>query len=270
MEYLGDLGRLVPLRCASSERVAARPRYITRNTLEGVLRAQELPSGPRSWDVTWNAATPGAAAALQGFTTGAWGSGPWVWVPIQAQHGNVLTPRQSVFLDHEPGGSWNDGPPLALPDGSWAPRTLVSTMTSAYNMFFRDLPVLPGRAVTFTAWVLGDGTNVPQLALSFYDSAGNSLDSGASAFESAPDAHGIHRVSMTRTPPQESVSAAVGVTWRTRRIAQPQVTWTDGPVPYAFGSGCTAAIVDDYQETPLLVTPRASYSEAGFRVMEVG
>src|SRR5690606_21000166 len=112
-EYLGSLGQLVGLGCASTERVQAGPRYFPRVSVEGRRSVQLLPSPPRSWELSWDVAHRDEVAALADFVTGGWGPGPWHWVPLAAQRGNMLTPAQAGCRDRRGGSSalFTDGGP---------------------------------------------------------------------------------------------------------------------------------------------------------------
>jgi len=265
MEYLGSLGRLVGFRCASSERVGAEPRYSVATTVEGRRFAQATPIAARTWDVTWGARQNPELAKLSAFTTGAWGSGPWHWVPVQAQQGNLLTPREAGLLDYEALQWWSPGGPVRDAEGAWSAQSISSSLTGAYGQLFNWLPVLAGGPVTWAADVQGDGRSA--LGLGFRDASG-ALIAGVYGDELAPEAMG--RVSMTVTVPDDAVSLHVGVRRGVTRVARPQVTWTDGPVPYSAGHGCRAAVVDGFSEDLIVANKVGTYSSAGFTVMEVG
>lgn len=265
MEYLGSLGRLVSLRCASTERVQAEARYSVRATVEGRRRAQIVPSSPRTWDVSWGAGTNPDIAALSAFVSGGWGAGPWHWVSIQAQRGNLLTPREASLVDRVTRPEWVTGAPEFTVDG-WVPSTLVNGMSSGAGSVATYIPVLPEKPVTFAADLLGDGTVAPTLTVAFYDAAGGSVGSGTYL---APVRSGWVRASFTRPVPDGAVHMNLGIGYQTRRMARPQVTWTDGPVPYSAGHGCRAAIVDGWSEDLIVANSYGTYSTAGFTVMEV-
>src|SRR5690606_13166280 len=197
MEYLGSLGRLVGLSCPSSERVESAPRYVTSMTVEGRRRAQVRPASPRAWDLSVGVATPTELAVLSDFVTGAWGAGPWHWVSVQAQRGNMLTPGEASLVDRVTRPEWVVGAPEFTVDG-WVPSTLVNGMSSGAGSVATYIPVLPERPVTFAADLLGDGTVAPTLTVAFYDAAGVSVGSGTYL---APVRQGWVRASFTRPVP---------------------------------------------------------------------
>lgn len=263
MEYLGSLGRLVPLRCSSREQLQRQPRYVEEFTVEGHRRVQVLPASPRAWDVQWELGRPGQVAALAEFVSGAWGRGPWHWVPIQAQSGNLLTPREAVLLDRFGHSSLSDAGPVRASDGAWSPRSVSVDLASGWVfMTARNLPVLPGVPVTWAADVEGAG---PQIQLTFYDDA----DTQMSAHLSSAGGPGLSRVSVTAVAPSRAVYARIGVRSTVTRVTRPQVTWTSSPVPWSAGHGCPSAVVDGLAEDLLAASRHGTYSNVGFTVMEV-
>lgn len=265
MEYLGSLGRLVGFRCASTERVSAEPRYSVETTVEGRRFAQATPTAARVWDLSWGARRNPELAKLSAFTTGAWGPGPWHWVPIQAQSGNLLTPREAGLLDYEALQWWSPGGPVRDADGAWSARSISSSLTGPYGQLFNGIPVLAGGSVTWAADVQGGGESA--LGLGFRDASGGLL---AGFYSDAVAPGGMTRVSMSVTVPEAAASMHVGVRGGVTRVARPQVTWTDGPVPYSAGHGCRAAVVDGFSEDLLVANSFGTYSDASFTVMEVG
>ena len=264
--FLGSLGRLQVVPFTASEQVSSEARYAEEFTVEGRRRVQARPVSPRSWSVDVNGATAGELSALSAFAQGAWGNGPWHWVPVQAQRGNLLTPRESLLLDRAgvSGTLVQDAGPVRGADGSWVPRSVTVSASSGWVALARDVPVLPGSPFTFSCDVQG-GMTPGALWVVFRDAAGGSVLVGDA---SAPNA-GMHRVSYTATVPAGAVSADVGVRASTLRAARPQVTWTDGPVPWSAGHGCRAAIVDGLSEDLLVANAYGTYSSVGFTVLEV-
>lgn len=265
MEYLGSLGRLVPLRCASTESVGSGDRYVSQTAIDGSRRVQVVPGTPRSWSVDWDLAYPGEAAALQGFTSGAWGYGPWHWVSVQAQHENLLTPREAMLLDFWPTGVLSVGGSIIV-NGVRSPLSLLHNRSSGWTTVFRNVPVLPGRAVTWSAEVNSAGGVAPRLVLTLIDAAGATIGNtyGTGAVSSA-----VQRVSVTVTPPSNAVAMHASLDYTATRMIRPQVTWTDGPVDYGPGHGCRSAVIDSPSQAVILSTRTESYSTHGFTVMEV-
>lgn len=268
MEYFGSLGRLVRLSCASSERIGTAARYVPGVTVEGRRRVQVIPAPPRTWDLSWGLADPAEMAALSGFVTGAWGAGPFHWVPVQAQRGNLLTPREAMLVDRASNPLWTEGGPVVAADGSLAPRSMLSGRDETWASLFVDIPCIPGQPITWTADIAGDGELSPGLTSAFRDA--NDTQIGTGVNEYAPSVDGLQRVSQTRIAPDDAVSFRAGISYRTKRITRPQVTWTDGPVPYSPGHGCRAAVLDGHAEDLIAANKFGTWSTAQFTVMEVG
>lgn len=266
-EYFGSPGRLVALRCASTEGLSSGARYSTRTTLEGYRRAQVAPAAPRTWSVSWGLAYTSELTALVPFVTGAWGSGPWHWVPIQAQRLNLLTPRESLLLDRAASNNVLDGGPLATPDGGWAPRSGLVDLASGSEWLFTGVPVTPGQSFTWALDVVGDGATAPELITIYSDADGARLGTGDR--RASATVRGLHRMSMTLVPPEGAATVDVGVRGTVKRFARPQVTWTNHEVPYATGHGCRAAVIDALDESLLYAARDLSFSAVGFTVMEV-
>lgn len=266
MEYLGSLGRLIPLRCASTERVQSTARYRESFTVEGRRRVQVVPAAPRAWDVSWDLAYPPELAALAGFTSGAWGNGPWVWVPITAHAGNLLTPREAELVDRAIVSTnlVQDAGPVRNADGGWSPRSVRVSSDTGWVSLVRDVPVVAGKPFTFSCDVQG-GFTPAGVQVAFYDAAGNAVSSG-NAY--APNA-GMRRVSYSTTVPDGAVSASAGVRPETLVATRPQATWTAGPVPFAPGAGCRSAVVEAGSEDVLALWKGVDYRSTGFTVLEV-
>ena len=264
MEYLGSLGRLIGLSCPSTEQVTPAPRYVTASTVEGRRRAQVRPASPRAWDLSVEVATPAELAALSGFVTGAWGNGPWHWVPVQAQRGNLLTPREAQLVDRASVSAnlVQDAGPVLDAAGEWSPRSVTVTASSGWVSLARGVPVIPGLPFTFSCDVEGSG---PEVTVAFYDAAGTAV----SAHSQAGSGAGMQRVSVSVTVPDGAVEAYVGVRSSVTRATRPQVSWTAGPVPWSPGYGCRSAVVDGMSEDLLVANSTGTYSQVGFTVLEV-
>lgn len=262
--YLGSLGRLVEIPFTSSEAVSSQDRYVFKTTVEGRRRAQILPTAPRSWDIEMRGARPGEAAALAAFANGAWGSGPWHWVSVQAHRGNLLTPAEADLVEWTARAALSAGGPVRDADGAWAARSLLFSQSSGWTSVFTDLPVVAGVPVTWACDVTGSS---PRITMTFHDSSGAVVTelTGTGA------GSGMQRVSVTGTPPASAVAARVGVRAGVSRVARPQVSWTPHAVPWSRGHGCRAAVVDGFTDDLLLMADArvGAYTAHSFSIMEV-
>lgn len=266
MEYLGSLGRLIGLPCASQEQSQATERYVHEFTVEGRRRTQVRPVSPRAWDVSVGVTTPRELAPLVEFTTGAWGNGPFRWVPVAAQSGNLLTPRESMLLDRA-GVSptlMEDAGPVRASDGTWSPLSVRVLASSGWVAVAREVPVIPGKPFTFSADVQG-GFTPGGVWVAFRDAVGNDVSTG---YADAPNA-GMRRVSYSTVVPDGAAYADVGIRAATVYATRPQATWTAGPVPWATGQGCKSAVVDGLSESLLMANRFGTYSDISFNVYEV-
>ena len=257
---------MVEVPFTASENVSRADRYVESTTVEGARRVQVRPAAPRSWSVDVSGASAGELSGLEAFAQGAWGHGPWHWVSVAAQVGNLLTPRESMLLDRAgvSSASVQDAGPVRDSDGGWSPRSVTVSIASGWVALVRGVPVIPGVPFTFSCDV--QGSTLPgQVQVAFYDAAGTQVSAESA---SAPNA-GMHRVSATATVPAGAVSATVGVRSQTRVATRPQVTWTAGPVPFSAGHGCRSAVVDGVSSDLLVVNSGGPVSGVGFTVLEV-
>lgn len=263
--YLGSLGRMVELYTTPSAQTSAAERYTFKSTLEGRSKAQVRPIGRRSW--TWNAsyADPSEQAALVQFAQGAWGRGPFWFVPADAPRTNVLTPGAAscdpLEVTMGSGAVLLGSPPLLTPDG-WAARSIWKD-TGNGAFIGAAVPVLPGRKVTGSAYVSGSGGFVRLLFLDVVGAVVAQHDSAAAV-------SAVGRRSVTATPPAAAVSARLTVTASVTSAGNPAITWTDTVQPFADGQGCEKAVVHGMSRDIVLSGPNGTYSNLGFTVTEVG
>lgn len=268
--YLGQLGRLVKLKCPASQSIDTAERYSYSQTLEGRVKAQVRPLSRRSWGVNVSTATPAEVGTLMAFAQGEWGNGPFVWVAEGAAVTNMLTP--AVASCGPAAASYSAGAsvvgPLALPDGSWAGRSLLnSTPSSALYFGPPTVPVIPGRLVTASAYLVGAGA---KCGVQFYTAAGVYISSASSA--QAGVAGVATRLFITATVPATAASCIVYGTLSTQG-ARPALTWTPQVMEWGEGQGCDKALISPPSRSLVLALddPRGGrYTDASFTVQEVG
>lgn len=262
--YIGEPGRLVQVPGTASEDVSREDRYVVETTVEGRRRAQVRPASPRSWSVDIPLGSGADISGLEAFAWGAWGRGPWQWITVAAQAGNLLTPGEALLIDRVSNPALSDAGPIRLPDGKWAARSVAVSLESGWISLVRGIPVIAGKPVTWSLDVEGAGS-APQVQLTFYDSVGGSLTTHAGSGTGT----GMQRVSVTAVAPPGAVEARAGVRDTAVRAAQPQATWTERPVPYAPGHGCGAVIVDGLSSALRVVGPDGPATDMSFTVLEV-
>lgn len=255
--YLGTLGRLVELKCPSSQPVAVDDGTTFDRSLEGVVTAQVRAVRRRQWDVRIGLGTPADLANVLAFSAGEFGNGPFVWVSADAPVTNLLTPGVSTCgPTADVGASVELGGPLALPDGSFAGRSLVNSNT-AQNLYFgpATVPVLPGEPVTASAYLVGAGSKV---GVNFHDAAGVYISSASST---ASGVAGVAtRLSVTATAPANAASCGPFGS-ATTQAARPAVTWTDQVFDWQPGEGCAKAVLSGVSRDILLALREPSYGQ---------
>lgn len=272
MIYLGQLGRMVELKCPSSQQMLVEDSTSFKSTLEGRRIAQVSPSvGRRSWQCQLSdASTPDQVGAFMAFINREWGAGPFIFVSADAPVTNMLSPAAASCDPDEalPGSGViiSATPPMLTPDG-WAGRSYLKN--TANSVFFGQRVPLPSSGkVTASAYVTGANGAV---RVSWYNAAGAGLGTTESAVKSA--AGTVVRSFLTATPPLGAVSALVSASSSVTQTCRPALTWTDGLLPWADGQGCAKAVIHAASRDLILASrdPRGGrYSNLSFTVSEVG
>lgn len=262
--YLGELGRLVEVPFTAAEDVAREDRYVTETTVEGRRRAQVRPATPRSWTAEMPLGLGTELDVVESFAWGAWGRGPWHWVPVSAQAGNLLTPQEALLIDRVSSSTLVDAGPVRSSDGAWAGRSVGVSLSSGWVALTRGIPVVPGKPFTWTVDVVGAG-DVPQVQVAFFDAAGGQISTAVGTGAGT----GMQRVSVTADVPAGAVTAWGGVRSTVSRAVRPQATWTDAVVPYAPGHGCRSAILDGLSSALIVIDREGITSRASFSIQEV-
>lgn len=268
MIYLGALGRLVPIRCASSQQVGHGDRYSTLETLEGRVKAQVRPVRRREWSVGFgDLTTPQDATKLLEFQQGAWGPGPFSFVSTEAPITNMCTPGQSISdptSGTETGWGARFGGPMFTVDGL-IPQSIVNP-DPAYLIYMgvNFIPVIPGQSITAAVYVLGVHASC---RIYFFDANGGQLNYVESDAVGVAD-RGV-RASLTTVVPEGAASVRIYAR-RAVQAARPSLTWTDELVPWSFGRGCENAVLREVSESLVYVKSDKTYESMAFTVTEVG
>lgn len=271
MIYFGAKGRLIGVMCPSVQRVDDGDRYQFTTTLEGKRKAQVLPGAHRRvWDLgLGNVTTPDQVAVLQDIARGAWGDGPFVFVPADAPNTNMLPPGVSSCDPNAGLSPVNvvDGP-LLTPDG-WAPRSLSPVSPPGYVHFGSEriagaTPVLPGQAVTASAYVEGAGAYARVL---WRDADFNYLSNVSSTVRAGRGE--VIRSHVTATAPPGAVWASVQAL-NAVRAARPSLTWGDRLLPFSDGRLARNVVVDQVSSDLVHTLPGRTYQNLSFTVTEVG
>lgn len=262
--YLGSPGRMVGIKCPVTQRVTADEGYRFVTTLEGKRKAQVVPGHRRVWDISTGQVTePQQVAALMEFASGAWGPGPFWFVPEAAAQVNLMSPHDVMNAGDFPGG------PMRLDDGSWSALSRADRGDGI--IFWRDSgipsdpPALPGEPVTASAYVEGVGGYV---LLQFFDRDLNQISSEQSS-SSNVSLTGV-RLSATAISPPNAAYARISAR-EASRAARPAVTWTRGVTEWGEGLGCPKAVVSQSGQDLIRAIPGVPVlSDLSFTVTEVG
>lgn len=270
MMYLGTVGRMASIKCPTMQRVNHADRYTFSTTLGGAVKAQAGPVGKRTWDIGLGSlTTPADVGVLMEFANGAWGPGPFWFVPSDAPVVNMLTPKAAVCdpstLTLGGGTVLLGSPPMNLGDDGVAARS-VWTDGAGPVTFGSPIPVIPDSPVTGSAWIMGTGS----IELSFHNASGGQVRLARSPLTTASTPQ---RVSTTVTPPTTAAYVILRVTQGVTETARPAVTWTDEVYEWGDGQGCQKAVVHNTTRdlTKAWRNPRTGrWSDVSFTVQEVG
>ena len=267
--YLGQLGRMIEIKCPASQQVSSAERFTFQQTLEGRVKAQARPIGRRVWGLSSSAAmTPADQATILSFVNGEWGNGPFVFVSADAPVTNLLSPAAASC---DPSTIANSGVtaagPLSTADG-WAGRSFFNPNPGA-NMYFGSTltPVIPGIPVTGSAYVVGDGAKV---SIQFLDSTGAIISATPSPGSGV--AGSTKRLNSTATPPPNAASARLFTTGSSQ-AARPAITWTSVPFEWAAGEGCPKSVVHAASKDLTLASREVRggrFASINYTITEVG
>ena len=271
MIYLGQLGRMVAIKCPSAQVSQSEDSLVFSTSLEGRRRAQALPrvSELRSWNLRTALNKPGDVAKLQAFVRGDWGAGPFFFVSADAPNTNLLDPQVASCHPWHALYAWTSaGGPIQTEEVGWLPQSYFNSDPSsalAFGATSYAVPVLPGQEVTGAAFVSGAGAYA---RLYFYDSSGATVVSYSSGIRSS-GVDDVVRSWITREAPPNAVSCRV-LAMNTVRAAGPTITWSEGLLPWADGEGCSQAVVHGASRDLLYTVDDRTFSALDYVVTEVG
>lgn len=226
-DYIGTTARLVPVQWSTSIDESDADRYVFQDASSRRWAfVTTRPGGAvlREWSVSVSAMNAGATV-LREILQGGWGPHPLRWVPVAAHQSNALTPAQSLLSELDAGTGMDTA------DG-WAPRSVLGP---AAVVLAAGVPVLPGAPVT----VAVDVSGAAKLTVTFRNGTGGVV---ASQSKAASGVLAQRLVYTASSVPAAARSVDVEVSGHVR-AARPQVTWTDGVVPYAIGAASAAVVL---------------------------
>lgn len=259
--WLGAPGQLVPAGYGGTLSHTAKRATSSKATLGGRDRVQWGPRPSREWSVEVHPWEGNYYHGLEALLHGGYGPPPWVFVSPQMATTNLVPPRASMF---DASTWWGGGQViggLRGADGSHHPTSLNASNGNVY--FGIDAYVVPGYPVTGSAYATA-GT---RFHMHIRDGAGNVLVnvSTTAAFDG-------ERVSVTATAPAgaATVRLAVAAAAGPGTVAGPCVTLTDKALPYSFGQGVDAVMVDGLDSSLFIVDKNeGAMTSHGYTVQEI-
>lgn len=238
--YIGPFGNLLQIKCP----VDPVPANIVRSgteqfTLDGYRFVQRPPVALRSWELSFEFATPDDIAPLIALDYGVYGPPPWHWYNPAAAKVNMLTPWQS-----SPG---IPGPEVWSPGATdleyIGPNILQITATAVSAETTSPVPVLPGRTYMASAQMLDrpGGTTTAVLSLRWVDAAGALVSSVSSAATVSPN-----RAVVSGVAPPTAAGAVLRVTptaATTGRFGSALLVEGAADVPWHIGMGAESVTV---------------------------
>ena len=252
--WIGPLGSLIEFKCPSAVESTSEDPHVYFRPLGGDVTATRLGDGirPRVWEVSVSTARPQQVAALQALGDGAFGPGPFVFIPPGAPSLNMLGKRQALSLG-ETSSAYvvtQGGTPVSTPEGlAGAYYGTTSDAPASYE--FGTAPVIPGVPVTgkaFTQSLLG-GTSTVQLV--FFTAGGGRLTE--TAIISGSSTSGEY-LTVTGTPP--AGAAYVHLRARGAVVTHPQVTWTEEPRTWTPSAASINVVVSPLSDSVRRATGR--------------
>lgn len=247
--HIGTLAHLLPAIPTTDSSIALADRFSFQEApSKRWAFVTEKGARLRRWDISTDLLSSEEAGVLTELAEGAWGLGPFIFIPCPAHDSNVLTPAQSLLE-----GVANAGP-VALPGGGTAPRSVVGGQTVTLA---DKVPVMPGKPVTVSLYIAGGSA-----AVSFKTLTGSTVGSRPLT----PTGDLMQRVSATApSVPATARYATITATGYTA-LARPQLSWTAETVPWAAGGGASQVIIQNSSPTPM----RGGWSSASTQIVEVG
>lgn len=229
--YLGPVGGLVHLKCASKLAVQVAATSTFRTALSGRRTEQVGARGRRVWEAEVSTAKPEQHHVLDQLALGLL-PGPYVWYDELAQVTNVLTPEASTCAVGEWTGVVQGGATYPL-GGAPFLRTLSTDRTGVAGLAV-PVPVPHGVSVVASVHLTAAPGLTATLRVTEVDPYGlvvreHTVNTAAGAV--------LERVHLALTTSLRTVALRFEVVGAVT-IAGPAVTLTRGLQPWATGRGC--------------------------------
>ena len=275
---LGPVGELWEIKCAARlQESQASPRGVSMQMMSGLVRYQHAPSPRRVWDVGLETATPEQAASLAHRASRRGDlSRPLWWFSEEAQTSNMLTPQTSMLEDgHRVGGtrvtpsatlfsSSDQWRPLSVASGSGSSMITLARSATAYSAAMPH-----NRAFTASVYFTRPaGNQDSSFRVQEIDQTGTVTRTHYAVCRT-DDA--LNRLHITATTQVTTVAVRLQA-FKALAIADPCLTLTDRPLPYAVGAGAARVVVHDASHAVQRATTYAwdRRSAWDYQIMEVG
>ena len=277
----GPVGELREFRFSGAESVSA-PQRTTRTTMmSGLVRVQYAPRQRRSWTVDSEMLFSEDWAGLEAFALLPRDYSRPCWFFSQAaQSSNMLTPSTSLLMDgHRSGGTFA-GPSATLytdPNGyrvhASATDSGSSTITMARSATAYSAAMPHGRVFTASLYFTRPAGNADSsFRVQEIDQTGTVTRTHYAVCRT-DDA--LTRLHITATTQLTTVAVRLQA-FKALAIADPALTLTDRPLPFAVGRGCERATIDftgatlDRATSHLHGRTGGRVESGSFVIMEVG
>lgn len=261
MSFLGPVGSLIPVKCASQltssggRSVSFQDTLGKRKAFLGNVRARE-------WSVDIGLAKPQELSGLRWLAENV--NSPMVWYGPDAVVGNILTPRQADLLPDAHDGL--EGPLVEVEPGVQVKSALrdagAGVVMPMRNGSLDRVPVPAGRMITVSAWLRGDASRID---VNFRDIQTVSVGNANSEPRDLP---GWERVSLRVVVPAGAVQLNLNL--RGDQVAGPTITLTDRLLPYSPGRGAKRVVAHGLADAVIRATEDQQLQSLSFTVSEVG
>lgn len=262
MSFLGPVGSVIPVKCAS-QLTAAGGRPVSFQDTLGKRKAFLGNVKAREWSVDIGLAKPQELSGLRWLAENV--DSPMVWYSPDAVVGNILPPDVAGFTQGAHNGL--DGQLVEVEPGVWVKSALNDGTTSLRIPYGggaeHALPVIAGHPVAVSAWMRG---NEMRITVMWYDQSGTLLATDTGANESHAS---WVRMSRVLVAPPAAARAEVRFVGSTQ-VAGPAVTLTDRVMPYSPGRGATNVIVHGLSDAVIRATDQQQLGSLSFTISEVG
>ena len=178
--------------------------------------------------------------------------GPYQLVTSHAQVSNVLTPERAEMMSlitPSAGLGQAGGWPIAPESGGgWTTSTKVNPAANGGGWGIVRVGPAPtppwrtGRKVTVSAMLGTQRAGGAYVILDWLDAAGAQVGAGVNG-NAVTGMDALRRSTVTAVPPWGAVACRIGIAYA-EVISQPQVTWTDAPIPeWSPGEGADRVVV---------------------------